>query len=489
MNLTGNPFINHKGFVYTRVISKHYLSLFASILSATGFFFFSPRISAAIIGINILFILIAPFSQRLSFFLPIITKSKTATSSISLTFDDGPDPMVTGKLLDLLARHSIKATFFVIGKKAGQNPHLIARMVKEGHEIGNHSQNHDNILMLRSKNTLFVEVSNCQIQLRKLGIESFAFRPPVGITNPKLFRILALSGMYCVGFSCRPVDFGNRKTKNLNRKILNSVKAGDIVLLHDSKPSESFYIDRWLDQVENIIIQATKKGLRFVPLSTLIGRPVMSVNPGDHPLPGHPVKAVFDYSAQQYDFSDHFKQLDSTDPFLDEFLDLLIPNDSVLEIGAGTGRQTFRVAELVKDITAIDTSELMLRQLTHKISIGNAPNISTICVDATILKTDKQFDKTFSFYCFEYIPDLRLVFQSLYDHLKPGGLLYFAIPERSLKNSLFKLRIGLKFGINVNLRGKKEITQLLRDAKFTSIEEVIPKERSKSAIIAFSARK
>ncbi|MBU2515193.1 polysaccharide deacetylase family protein [bacterium] len=489
MNLTGNPPVENRFGTYSRAISKHHLLLFATAVSALAFLFFSPWVSGLIVGFNVFIVLVAPFFQRFSFFLPIIAKSETTSSAISLTFDDGPEPYVTEKLLDLLAKYSIKATFFVIGEKAAQNPNLVTRMIKDGHEIGNHSQNHDIFLMFRSTNTIYNEISNCQNQLRELGIESYAFRPPVGITNPKLFRILTLLGMYCVGFSCRPIDFGNRRIKNLKGRILRSVKPGDIVLLHDNNPEGTLSIRYWLDQVEDIIIQLGKKGFSIVPLSTLIGRSVIRVNPYIHSSTNHPVKAVFDYLSHQYDSMDFFRQWDSADPFLDDFLALTNRCDEILEIGAGTGRQTCQIANQVKEITATDISEPMINKLADKVSSTETTNISIACTDAALLEFNKKFDKIFSFYCLEYIPDLKPVFGRIYDHLKPGGLLYFTIPNLSIKNRVFRLKTGMKFGLNVHIRRKKEIFRLLTDTKFRCIKEVKPHGISKSSISAFSAKK
>jgi peptidoglycan/xylan/chitin deacetylase (PgdA/CDA1 family) len=150
-------------------------------------------------------------------------------------------------------------------------------MVAAGHEIGNHSQTHDPILMLRRFSTLYKEIADCQLELNKLGIIPYSFRPPVGITNPKLPRILNRLGLNCVGFSNRPRDFGNRRINRLAEKVLKALKPGSIILLHDKIPDQTFSLADWLMEVERIITGIHQKGLSIVPLSELIARPVMHV--------------------------------------------------------------------------------------------------------------------------------------------------------------------------------------------------------------------
>ncbi len=256
-------------------LSNFRLVTIGSFIAAAVLYWLDFRFALSVLAVYGLLILSAPFSPRLALFLPIINKASSAKNCISLTFDDGPDPSVTSLLLDLLKQYQIKAAFFVVGAKARQNPQLIQRLIEEGHEIGNHSQNHDVFLMLRRNRTIFKEIEECQSQLIKFGIKPLAFRPPVGITNPKLSQILLQLELYCVGFSCRPCDFGNRRIKSLGKRVLSKVNSGDIVLLHDFKPNPDFSISNWLKEIEKILIGVQHKELSVVPLSQLIGKPVM----------------------------------------------------------------------------------------------------------------------------------------------------------------------------------------------------------------------
>ena len=177
----------------------------------------------------IAFCAIAPFFPGLEFFLPIVNRGKTGRKAVAITFDDGPDPVSTPILLRLLSEYGICATFFVNGHKAADYPALIHRILREGHSLGNHSHGHDNFLMLRSEKILQSEISLVQQELRKFGVVTHAFRPPVCVTNPKLGKVLSRMDMMAVGFSCRGPDGGNRWIKTLSHRILKKVQPDDIL--------------------------------------------------------------------------------------------------------------------------------------------------------------------------------------------------------------------------------------------------------------------
>ena len=135
----------------------------------------------------------APFFPRWSYYLPIISRGTTRREkTVALTFDDGPSPASTPFILELLKRYDFKATFFVIGKKAARYPELITAITADGHTIGNHSWSHDNLLMLRSTKQLSEDIQKTQSLLQKAGVQPTLFRPPAGISNPRLKAVLRL---------------------------------------------------------------------------------------------------------------------------------------------------------------------------------------------------------------------------------------------------------------------------------------------------------
>ena len=220
--------------------------------------------------------LIAPFLPRYGFFLPVVSRGCTGKNMVALTFDDGPEPAATPKILELLEKYNAPATFFVIGEKAQRHPELMRDILARGHDVGNHSFRHDVFLMLRSRKKIAAEICMAQQALNACGIKPLVFRPPVGITNPLLGSILKKYGLLCVNFSCRGFDAGNRRCKGLAERILKKVRPDDIILLHDCMPHGDGSVDIWLQEIEAILAGLREKNLAPVPLEQLIGRPVCS---------------------------------------------------------------------------------------------------------------------------------------------------------------------------------------------------------------------
>jgi peptidoglycan/xylan/chitin deacetylase (PgdA/CDA1 family) len=218
----------------------------------------------------------APLLPGFSFFLPIICRGPSEKQAVALTFDDGPNPLSTPQLLDLLAGHRVTATFFVNGHRAKRFPDLIRRMVSRGHTIGNHTYSHDNLIMLKGAPSLKREIEKTQHVLHDLGVYPLAFRPPVGVTSPKLGPVLEQVGMYAVNFSRRAGDRGNRRIHDLSDRILGKLRAGDIIMLHDIPPRNGGTREEWLKEVDGTITGIRKKNLEIIPLADLIGRPVMA---------------------------------------------------------------------------------------------------------------------------------------------------------------------------------------------------------------------
>jgi len=256
----------------------HRTGLAAFALSG-GLLFFRPDLAAWPLGLFLLLCLAAPFLPRVGFFLPVISRGGGEGKTVALTFDDGPDPDVTPRLLDLLQQYGLPAAFFVAGQKAERHPGLVREILLRGHEIGNHSYHHDPLLMLRSRARLADEIVRTQTVLAGFGVRPRLFRPPVGITNPRLPGVLEEMRMECVTFNCRACDFGNRRIGGLAGTILRKVRPGAIVLLHDVSPPGGSGIAEWFAEVEELIRGLKAGGYDIVSLSRLIGGPVMEELP------------------------------------------------------------------------------------------------------------------------------------------------------------------------------------------------------------------
>ena len=246
-----------------------------SFLIALFLLFFDVRLSVIPLSGFILLCLGAPFFPNFSFYLPIISRGTSGKNAIALTFDDGPDSLSTPLLLRLLSKYQVKATFFVNGKKVAQHPELIKAILLQGHLIGNHSYSHNNMIFLKSCQVIVKEIESTQNVLRNFGIRPMAFRPPAGITSPRFRQALLQSDVYIINFSCRAFDGGNRWIKNISRNILNRIRPDDIVLLHDIRQKNERLTLHWLNEIELILMGLKDKGLSVLPLSDIIGKPVM----------------------------------------------------------------------------------------------------------------------------------------------------------------------------------------------------------------------
>jgi peptidoglycan/xylan/chitin deacetylase (PgdA/CDA1 family) len=237
--------------------------------------FFHVRLAIIPLSVFIFLCGAAPFFPSRGFYLPVFSRGHTGRPVVSLTFDDGPDPETTEPLLQLLKRHAAPAAFFVTGEKAALYGDLISRILENGHDIANHSYRHDPLLMLRRGETLYREIDSTQRLLRRFGIAPAAFRPPVGITNPKLADVLAQQGLFCITFSCRAFDGGNRYIQGLSERILKKVKPDDVVLLHDVRPKGTMNTEDFLKEIDLILSGLKSRGLRVAPLAELLERPIM----------------------------------------------------------------------------------------------------------------------------------------------------------------------------------------------------------------------
>ena len=235
---------------------------------------FNPVLALIPLVFFLLLCLGAPFLPGIGFFLPIISRARTKTEGIALTFDDGPSPTSTPILLDLLAHHHLQATFFVVGEKAEQHPELIAAILAQGHTIGNHSWRHDYFLMLRDPKVLAEDIHNTQEILKKSGAIPLVFRPPAGITRPRLRKALAGENLMAVTYSCRAFDRGNRNIRNLAEKVLRPLQPGDIIMLHDLPPQQKTLSGYWQQEIDRLFA-ALHENYQVVSLEEIIECPVM----------------------------------------------------------------------------------------------------------------------------------------------------------------------------------------------------------------------
>ncbi len=189
---------------------------------------------------------------------------KTSENHISITFDDGPNPIYTPKVLSLLKENNAKATFFLIGKNAEKQPDLVRQILSEGHAIGNHSYSHSKNFGFFSSENVAAELKRTNSILKEItGKELKLFRPPFGVTNPNIKKALKTTGHLSIGWSKRSFDTTSLSEKRILKRITSNLKKGDIILLHDSSA-------KTVAVLEQLLLTLQPQKLQSVPVDRLL---------------------------------------------------------------------------------------------------------------------------------------------------------------------------------------------------------------------------
>lgn len=169
------------------------------------------------------------------FFLPVICEGPTPQKVMSITFDDGPLPEYTPVVLEILKAAKVPATFFVIGKNAAGNAALLQRIHEDGHLIGNHSFSHDFWFDIFGTKRMQADMQKANDVVKAAtGVQPRLFRPPYGVTNPNLARAIKRGNFVPVGWNIRSLDTVAKEEAALLQRILDRLKPGAILLLHDT---------------------------------------------------------------------------------------------------------------------------------------------------------------------------------------------------------------------------------------------------------------
>jgi len=159
-----------------------------------------------------------------------------ASKKVALTFDDGPSDPYTGEILDVLKEHDVKATFFLLGRNAEKYPDLAQRIVREGHVIGNHSFSHSDMAFFFKRRSLR-EIDQAENSIFRItGVRPTLFRPPHGRYSPGLLKLTRAEGLLTVEWSVSPKDWAQPSAAKIVKRVLNQVRNGSIILLHDGHP-------------------------------------------------------------------------------------------------------------------------------------------------------------------------------------------------------------------------------------------------------------
>ena len=192
---------------------------------------------------------------------------------VALTFDDGPHPRHTPRVLKILDAFQVKATFFVIGRHVKDNGNVMAEASKAGHVIGNHSYHHFRTMNFLSREKLRQEIQRCQEEIQKwTGYSPRFYRQPAGFRNPRIFGVLKEFQMTMVGWQARAFDTQVRKPEAIARRILQKSQPGGVILLHDGSDSASKDDRTATLEALPVILQGLKdRGVEFFTLEKLFG--------------------------------------------------------------------------------------------------------------------------------------------------------------------------------------------------------------------------
>ena len=206
-------------------------------------------------------------------FPKFIYKVKTNEKLIALTFDDGPHPEFTIKLLDLFKEKGIKATFFVMGSNIEKHKKIVKKMIAEGHELGNHSYSHKN-LIFKKKSMIREEIEKTDSLLRELGVKSdIHFRPPFGRLIFTASSVLGALNKKVIMWNVPTKDYKENDKNVILNRVYKRIKPGSIIVLHDSgveRPGKKIDRQATIDAVKVIIDELPKKGYKFRTVSELI---------------------------------------------------------------------------------------------------------------------------------------------------------------------------------------------------------------------------
>ncbi len=192
---------------------------------------------------------------------------------VALTFDDGPHPEFTSRILDILAEKKVQATFFMVGRHVDKYPDVARRVVAESHEVGNHTYSHRD-LMTASLKTVVKETNEADDAIsRQLGVRTRLFRPPRGMLSAAGRQLLTAKGFTIALWTVSAQDWRRDAPRVVVRRIIRHTRPGGIILFHDSGAllrSEGGRRDTTVEALPLVIDELSARGYQFVGLSELI---------------------------------------------------------------------------------------------------------------------------------------------------------------------------------------------------------------------------
>jgi peptidoglycan/xylan/chitin deacetylase (PgdA/CDA1 family) len=208
------------------------------------------------------------------------TGLQPGAKQLALTYDDGPNDPHTPRLLEVLARHNVKATFFLIGRYVKQRPEIARELVRAGHVIGNHTLGHPNLIFTSAGETR-MQLQDCEQALNDaVGQHSRLFRPPFGGRRPGTLKIVRALGLEPVMWDVTGWDWKGKSADYVERKVIQQTRGGDVILLHDGS-HQAFGADRSQTVIatDRLIARYKAAGYQFVTVPEMMLKAVLSSQP------------------------------------------------------------------------------------------------------------------------------------------------------------------------------------------------------------------
>jgi peptidoglycan/xylan/chitin deacetylase (PgdA/CDA1 family) len=176
----------------------------------------------------------AVFNVNSSVWARTLWRAPTPDKQVALTFDDGPDPVFTPQVLDMLKEKGVKAAFFCVGERVRAHPELTRRIHEEGHVLGNHSDSHAMWINFGLHARLRREISDANAAIQQAaGVRPRLYRAPHGFKNPALGDVLRGEGMLSIGWQARGFDAVVNDAARIAQRIVDKAAPGGVILLHD----------------------------------------------------------------------------------------------------------------------------------------------------------------------------------------------------------------------------------------------------------------
>jgi peptidoglycan-N-acetylglucosamine deacetylase len=199
----------------------------------------------------------ASFSICSGVFVKAVCRNGNLKKSVLITFDDGPDPVNTLLILDILEKNNVRAVFFMTGIRMEKHPDIVKKMSEKGHLIGNHTFSHSNFFPFYSREKIVSELRKNALLIEKMtGKRTVYFRPPFGVTNPSIAYAVRKMDIITIGWSVRSFDTFLKEKEKILSSVVKKVKGGDIVLFHDT-------VKGTVEMLDEFIVYCKREGFEF----------------------------------------------------------------------------------------------------------------------------------------------------------------------------------------------------------------------------------